>query len=153
MITIWIFFSYFSFWNCDKRLSFTMCDFNDPFCVNALPQIEQTYGFRPSCVILWRVKLVRVLNDLWQTSQRLSWFELLVLLAVFWCVLLLFVVSYFEGKMYKLTLGIEMKCLFKTQIIFLFWFLWKMSLAHRFIQLIVIVIVFQVLWFICFVCD
>lgn len=55
----------------------TMWDFNDPFWVNEFPQIVQTYGFRPSWVILCRVKFVLVLNVLWHLSQRFSAFDTL----------------------------------------------------------------------------
>lgn len=52
----------------------TICDLSDPFWVKEFPQIEQTYGLRPSCVIRCRVRFVLVLNAFWQTSQRLSGF-------------------------------------------------------------------------------
>lgn len=64
-------------------LDFTICDLSEPFCVNELPQMLQTYGFRPSCVILCRVKLVRVLNVLLHTSHLLSGFELDATLVLF----------------------------------------------------------------------
>lgn len=81
----WPFTSMNKLWEIDfhimnKRILFwgnlsgdhTICDLSDPFWVKELPQTLHTYGLRPSWVILCRVKLVRVLNTLLQTSQRLS---------------------------------------------------------------------------------
>lgn len=74
--------------NCHIRafgfeiVGITMCDFSDPFCVNALPQMVHTYGLYPSWEIMWRVKLVPVLNSLLHLEQKCPFRLALLLLFI-----------------------------------------------------------------------